>query len=82
MALQKTFKLSESKHVDVRLSSWDVTNRAQLDPQNAIETFLITLQQNAAQPTDVLTIKKGGSVGFITRKTGHREMEANVTFVF
>jgi len=85
MALQKSFKMSESKRVDVRISSFDITNRSQLNTQNAIETFQLTLNSNAAQPTDG-TIKKvtpsDNAVGKIVGKTGHREMEANVTFVF
>ena len=85
MALQKSFKLSESKRVDVRISSFDITNRAQLNTQNAIETFQLTLPQNATQPTDGTITKitpTESAVGLIVGKTGHREMEANVTFVF
>jgi carboxypeptidase family protein len=91
LALQKSFHMSESRRVDVRVSAFNLFNRAQLNVPNTVANFNWTLPAGATDPSqgtpslsnDSPGCSGGvGTLGYSCGKTGHREMEATVKFFF
>jgi hypothetical protein len=76
--------------LDVRVSAFDLFNRAQLVNPNNVADFNWTVPVGAdpSQGTPTLTNGAGGcagdigSLGYSCAKTGHREMEATAKFYF
>jgi Carboxypeptidase regulatory-like domain len=91
LALQKAFKLGESRRLEVRFSSFNLFNRGQLNNFSTVANFDWTLPFGATDPsqgTGTLTngtggcVKGIGSLGYSCGKTGHREMEVTAKFFF
>jgi hypothetical protein len=90
LALQKSFRMGESRRLDVRVSAFDLFNRAQLvNPNNvAYYNWTVPVGADPSQGTPTLTNGAGGcvgsigSLGYSCAKTGHREMEATAKFYF
>jgi Carboxypeptidase regulatory-like domain len=91
LAMQKSFRMGENRHLDVRVSSFDLTNRAQPVGINAVADFNWTLPYGATDPsqgTPTLTNGIGNCqsssypLGYSCEKTGSRQMEGSVKFFF
>jgi len=94
LALQKSFKMGESRHLDIRFSSFDLTNRSQLYPIQSVAQFNWVLPFGATDPSQghaVLTNGTGSCVGgnvplgYSCSKGANglqREMEGSVKFFF
>jgi len=94
LALQKSFKMGESRHLDIRVSSFDFANRGQLYPINSVAQFNWVLPFGATDPSQgnaVLTNGTGscvggiGPLGYSCNKGANglqREMEGSVKFFF
>jgi hypothetical protein len=91
IALQKVFKIGETQHLDVRVSSFNFVNRGQLINPQAVAGFDWVLPFGATDPSQghaVLTNGAGSCtgdfvpLGYSCLKTGHRELEASVKFFF
>jgi len=91
LAIQKVFKLGESRRVNIRISSFNFLNRGQLTVPNSVAQFNWTLPFGATDPIQgVPSLTNGsgqctgavGPLGYSCQKTGHREMEASVKFFF
>jgi len=91
LALQKSFRLGEGRHLDIRISSFNIMNRGYLLAPQHTARFLYTLPFGATDATQgKATLLNGtgacsggfGPVGYSCGKTGNREMEATVKFFF
>jgi hypothetical protein len=91
LSLQKAFRFGEGRHLDIRLSSFDLFNHATINPINTVADFNWTLPVGATDPdqgTPTLTNGTGacfggvGPLGYSCGKTGHREMEGSAKFFF
>jgi hypothetical protein len=91
LAIQKSFHLGSDRHLDVRFSSFDLSNRAQLNQINTVADFNWVLPVGATDPdqgSPTLTNGTGqcfggvGPLGYSCGKTGHREMEGSVKLFF
>jgi hypothetical protein len=91
LAIQKVFKLGESRRLNIRVSSFNFLNRAQLAVPSNIANFNWTLPYGATDPDQgvpSLSNANGqcvgavGPLGYSCQKIGHREMEASVKFFF
>jgi hypothetical protein len=90
LALQKSFHMGESRRLDVRVSAFDLFNRAQLvNPNNVADyNWTVPVGADPSQGTPTLTNGTGGcvgdigSLGYSCAKTGHREMQATAKFYF
>jgi len=91
LAAEKSFHMGESRHLDIRVGSFDLTNRAQPNPINTVANFNWTLPFGATDPnqgTASLTNGTGSCVsgaiplGYSCGKTGHRQMEGSAKFFF
>jgi hypothetical protein len=92
LALQKSFHMRESRRLDVRVSAFNLFNRAQLVNPNNVADYNWTLPANATDPsqgTPTLANGTGGcsgdvalELGYTCSKTGHREMEMSAKFFF
>lgn len=91
LAIQKSFPMGGSRHLDVRISSFNLTNTAQAEPINTVATFNWVLPVGATDPDQghaVLTNGTGNCLssvlplGYSCEKTGSRQMEGSVKFFF
>lgn len=91
IAIQKSFHLGGDRHLDVRASSFNFLNHAQLDPINTVADFNWTLPAGATDPDQgSASLVNGtghcsggvGPLGYSCGKTGHRQMEGSVKFFF
>jgi len=91
LSMQKSFHMGEARHLDVRVSSFDLTNRGQPEPLNTVADFNWVLPNGATDPsqgTPVLTNGTGSCAGSTTplgyscEKSGSRQMEASAKFFF
>jgi len=91
IALQKSFHMSESRRLDVRVSAFNLFNRAQLNNPNTVANYNWTVPAGATDPsqgTPSLANGTGtcvggvGPLGYSCGKTGHREMEVSAKFFF
>jgi len=93
IALQKSFPLGGggSRHLDIRVSSFDFLNRGVLDQLNTVANFSYTLPDNATDPSQgTSTLTNGnmpcsdgvGGLGYSCGKTGSRKMEGSAKIFF
>jgi hypothetical protein len=91
IALQKSFHMSESRRLDVRVSAFNLFNRAQLNNPNTVANYNWTVPAGATDPSQgTPTLANGtgacvggvGPLGYSCGKTGHREMEVSAKFFF
>jgi hypothetical protein len=91
LSMQKSFHMGEARHLDVRVSSFDLTNRGQPEPLNTVADFNWVLPNGATDPsqgTPVLTNGTGSCassttpLGYSCEKSGSRQMEASAKFFF
>ena len=83
IALQKSFALSEQRQVQFRASAFNFTNRGQLGTPLNTATFNWVIPEAASDPSQghaVLTNAR--ELGKIGGKSGHRELEFALKFIF
>lgn len=91
IALQKSFSLGGSRHLDIRISSFDFLNRGSLNAINNVADFTYTLPTGATDPAQgTSTLTNGnmpcvdglGGLGYSCGKTGSRKMEGSAKIFF
>jgi hypothetical protein len=91
LSMQKSFHLGENRHLDIRVSSFNLTNRGQPETFNTDANFNWVLPYGATDPdqgTAVLTNGTGNCsssttpLGFTCEKRGSRQLEASAKFFF
>jgi hypothetical protein len=91
LSMQKSFHMRKDRHLDVRVSSFDLTNRGQPEPINTVADFKWVLPYGATDPdqgTPVLTNGTGNCassttpLGYSCEKSGSRQMEGSAKFFF
>lgn len=93
LAMQKSFRIGEGRHMEVRASSFNLTNRGQPNAFNSTAIFNWNVPVGATDPsqgTPVLTNGIGSGdctssvvpLGYSCSKQGHRQMEGSVKIFF
>jgi hypothetical protein len=90
MTLFKSFKITENRRLEFRVAAFDIFNRAQLDNPQTSAMFTWVLPATAtsySQGSPTLTnasptCSGGNTLGCITDKHGHREMEFAIKLYF
>jgi len=93
LAGQKSFRLGEGRHLDVRASSFDLVNRGQPNSLNTTAIFNWNIPVGATDPaqgTPVLTNGTGTGtcassvipLGYSCGKVGHRQLEGSLKLFF
>ena len=91
LALQKSVALGGERHLDLRVSSFNFLNHAQLNPINTVANYNWVLPVGATDPAQGSASLANGSqscfdgvggLGYSCGKTGHRQMEGSVKLFF
>jgi hypothetical protein len=91
LAIQKSFHMGEERHLDLRVSSFDLTNRGQPEPLNTVANFNWVLPYGATDPDQGSAVLTNGTgnctsstipLGYSCEKSGSRQMEGSLKFFF
>jgi hypothetical protein len=91
LAMQKSFRMGESRHLDIRVGAFDLTNRGQPNPLTTVANFNWVLPFGATDPDQGSAVLTNGTgscltgttpLGYTCGKTGHRQMEGSAKFFF
>jgi Carboxypeptidase regulatory-like domain len=91
LSMQKSFPMGEVRHLDIRVSSFNLANRGQPVPLNTVANFNWTIPYGATDPDQgaaTLTNASGSCqsssypLGYSCEKSGSRQMEGSVKFFF
>jgi hypothetical protein len=91
LAMQKSFRITEARHLDIRVGAFDLTNRGHANALNTVADFNWVLPYGATDPDQGSAVLTNGTgncssgttpLGYSCGKTGHRQMEGSAKFFF